>query len=61
MSAIIKTCRFCGAQYTAGMVGSTPWPGHECANDEHEFERARAAGELLTATSFEDLQRQLGQ
>lgn len=24
------TCEGCGARYMAGMVGTTPWPRHEC-------------------------------
>lgn len=30
MSAILMTCKGCGATYMAGVVGSTPWPRHEC-------------------------------
>lgn len=32
MSAILMTCSRCGATYLAGVVGTTPWPAHQCAN-----------------------------
>jgi hypothetical protein len=39
MSAIQMTCARCGGHYLAGMVGSTPWPAHMCADGKRPAER----------------------
>lgn len=38
MSAIKCRCRRCGAVYFSGMVGSTPWPRHQCWPDHRACE-----------------------
>lgn len=43
MSAVQMVCFKCGVHYIAGVVGTTPWPAHQC---EDEIARAN---ELVAA------------
>lgn len=64
MSAIRTTCPYCGGQYIAGVVGSTPWPKHECEGAElvpaaEATLRAMADSPRATIDLTEEQRRQL--